>query len=340
MLSKTISGASRADRRSRLFAALLLLLMFLAGLSVSTDYSMSWDEPHEIRIFQKNIRAYADLFLGEDSQVVYAYESMGLNSIRSDVERDHGQGAYYPFALYMLQPRFLSGDYSYTSVAVPYHYYTFALCFTAIIAFYLLVTELFGDRRLALLCATLIGIIRMSTMGIPPLALTGAVFGAFLSGVLYRASKGRLICAVIGEVVGTGIIGAIVSYPVMTFLVHKEGLTWLFYVPSFLCGTLIGGSVAFVFLRQLARAGVLPRFQRMLSDQSFEEGSSPVSNAAAIAALGVIGYLIIKILTSMVLHTTDPLWNWVAWGAVLLAVVIALAYYLLHPQRKQMNVHE
>lgn len=192
----------------------------------------------------------------------------------------------------------------------------------------------------ALLCATLIGIIRMSTMGIPPLALTGAVFGAFLSGVLYRASKGRLICAVIGEVVGTGIIGAIVSYPVMTFLVHKEGLTWLFYVPSFLCGTLIGGSVAFVFLRQLARAGVLPRFQRMLSDQSFEEGSSLVSNAAAIAALGVIGYLIIKILTSMVFHTTDPLWNWVAWGAVLLAVVIALAYYLLHPQRKQMNVHE
>ena len=35
----------------------------------------------------------------------------------------------------------------------------------------------------ALLCAALIGIIRMSTMGIPPLALTGAVFGAFLSGV-------------------------------------------------------------------------------------------------------------------------------------------------------------
>ena len=37
----------------------------------------------------------------------------------------------------------------------------------------------------SLLCATLIGIIRMSFMGIPPLALTGAVFGAFLSGVFY-----------------------------------------------------------------------------------------------------------------------------------------------------------
>ena len=31
----------------------------------------------------------------------------------------------------------------------------------------------------SLLCATLIGIIRMMFMGIPPLALTGAVFGAF-----------------------------------------------------------------------------------------------------------------------------------------------------------------
>lgn len=158
MLCKKFPGAgpSEADRRLRIFAALLLLLLFIAGLSVSTDYSMSWDEPHEIRIFQKNIRAYADAFLGEDSQVVYAYESMGLNSIRTDVERDHGQGAYYPFALYMLKPRFLTGDYNYTSVAVPYHYYTFAVCFTAIIAFYLLVTELFGDRRLALLCAVIL----------------------------------------------------------------------------------------------------------------------------------------------------------------------------------------
>ena len=186
----------------------------------------------------------------------------------------------------------------------------------------------------ALLCATLIGIIRMSTMGIPPLALTGAVFGAFLSGVLYRASKGKLICAVIGEVVGTGIIGAIVSYPVMTLLVHREGLSWLFYVPSFLCGTLIGGSVAFVFLRQLARAGVLPRFQRMLSDRSFEEGSSVLSNAAAIAALGVIGYLIIKILTGMVFQTAGPLWNWAAWGMIAIFVVMALVYYLLYAQRK------
>ena len=192
----------------------------------------------------------------------------------------------------------------------------------------------------ALLCATLIGVIRMAAMGIPPLALTGAVFGAFLSGVLYRASGGRLLFAVAGEVVGTGVIGAIVSYPVMALLVHRQGLTWLFYVPSFLCGTLIGGSVAYVFLRQLARAGVLPRFQRMLSHRSYEGGSTALSNAAAIAALGVIGYLVIRILAGMVFQTADPWWNWAAWGVIALSLAAALAYFLLHRPGERIGAHE
>ena len=42
----------------------------------------------------------------------------------------------------------------------------------------------------SLICAVAIGIIRMIFMGIPPLALTGAIFGAFLSGIFYRLSKG------------------------------------------------------------------------------------------------------------------------------------------------------
>lgn len=52
----------------------------------------------------------------------------------------------------------------------------------------------------------------------------------------------------LGEVIGTGIIGSIISYPIMAFLVHKSGLTWFFYTPLFITGTLIGGTIAFVFL--------------------------------------------------------------------------------------------
>ena len=106
-------------------------------------------------------------------------------------------------------------------------------------------------------------------MGIPPLALTGAVFGATLSGIFYRASKGKLICAVIGEVIGTGIIGAMVSYPVMELFWGRTGLSWMFYVPSFIAGTLIGGTIAFIFLTALNHNGTLKMIQEKLGAKTY-----------------------------------------------------------------------
>ena len=123
----------------------------------------------------------------------------------------------------------------------------------------------------ALLCATTIGVLRMLLMGIPPLALTGAVFGAVLSGLLYRASDGKLICAVLGEVIGTGLIGAIVSYPVMAFLYGKTELTWLFYVPLFISGTLIGGTIAYFFLMAMRKNGMLKTMQQKLGAKIYDK---------------------------------------------------------------------
>lgn len=122
----------------------------------------------------------------------------------------------------------------------------------------------------ALLCAALIGVIRMTVMGIPPLALTGAVFGAVLSGILYRASGGRIWAAVTGEIVGTGVIGAVVSYPVMELFYGRTGLSWLYYVPLFVSGTIIGGSLAFVLLTALSRNGTLRDFQRKLGSPVYD----------------------------------------------------------------------
>ena len=116
----------------------------------------------------------------------------------------------------------------------------------------------------ALICAFSIGIIRMVLMGIPPLALTGAIFGAFLSGLLYRASGGNLVAAFLGEVFGTGVIGALISYPVMTYLWGRGGLTLFFYLPSFFMGTVIGGSLAMLLLVSLQRANVLWKMQEAL----------------------------------------------------------------------------
>lgn len=125
----------------------------------------------------------------------------------------------------------------------------------------------------SLLCATLIGIIRMIFLGIPPLALTGAVFGAFLSGVLYRISKGKIIFAVIGEIIGTGVIGAIVSYPVMALLMGRTGLTLMFYVPSFIAATIMGGTAAYILLKALSRNGMLLKFQTSLGANIYDKPS-------------------------------------------------------------------
>ena len=183
----------------------------------------------------------------------------------------------------------------------------------------------------SLLCATMIGIIRMMFMGIPPLALTGAVFGAFLSGLLYRLSGGRMIFAVVGEVIGTGIIGAMVSYPVMTFLMGREGLSLMFYVPSFICGTLIGGSVAFIFLKYLNKA----KMQQMLGSSVLEKTSNLLMDTAGIGFLGIIVYLAVLVVMKNIFNQAGVMVKILPVAALILVEVIAIVYFVTQRSKEQ-----
>ena len=52
------------------------------------------------------------------------------------------------------------------------------------------------------------------------LAFPGSMLGVFLSGLLYKKFK-KIEVAVIGEVIGTGIIGALLAYPLAAFVLGR-----------------------------------------------------------------------------------------------------------------------
>lgn len=184
----------------------------------------------------------------------------------------------------------------------------------------------------AFICALLIGIIRMCIMGIPPLALTGAVFGALLSGILYRLSKGRIIFAVIGEIIGTGLIGSVVSYPVMKLFWNTNGaydhLTWFFYVPSFVLGTLIGGSFAFLFLKKLVKTKLLQKFQQNLGSEIITTAITKKDDAIGIGFIGIILYIVSLVIIKSLLHLTG-VWLYVPYILCAVFVVLGIVYYFV-----------
>ena len=123
------------------------------------------------------------------------------------------------------------------------------------------------------------------------------------------------------------------SYPVMNFLWGKEGLSLFFYVPSFICGTLIGGSIAYVFLRKLADNGLLIKIQNKLSSKSYEDKASLVSNTLVIAAFGAILFTIIK-LASNIFKLTSPLFNVLAYLSLTACIITSIIYYILKKVKK------
>ncbi len=90
-----------------------------------------------------------------------------------------------------------------------------------------------------------------------PLAFPGSIFGALLAGLAARYLKKDLFAA-LGEVIGTGLIGALASFPLARWILGFSGLAYAFIIPFALSS--LAGAILSMLILQLWRKNNLPFF--------------------------------------------------------------------------------
>ena len=88
-----------------------------------------------------------------------------------------------------------------------------------------------------------------------PMAFPGSMVGAFLAGIVYKKFS-KKIYAVLGEVFGTGILGALIAFPIAKFLLGKDIAAFFFVIP-FLVSTVGGSIIGYILLKILESNKVL-----------------------------------------------------------------------------------
>ncbi|WP_332650542.1 energy coupling factor transporter S component ThiW [Lysinibacillus sp. 54212] len=82
-------------------------------------------------------------------------------------------------------------------------------------------------------------------------AYPGSMLGAFLAAVLYQKTK-KLGYAAVGEVVGTGILGALAAYPIATLLLGQKA-TLFGFIPAFMMSSFAGAILGFFLLKVMVQ---------------------------------------------------------------------------------------
>ena len=133
----------------------------------------------------------------------------------------------------------------------------------------------FYGTIMALVC----GMLRMLLLGVPPLALTGAVFGALLAGLGYKLFK-NIYVAMIGEILGTGLIGSLLSYPVMVwFTGNPQGMYLFFYTPKFFGAAISGALIAFLVYLKLSKVAKFKEVQELFQGEGLTYGAITRKNS-------------------------------------------------------------
>jgi len=90
------------------------------------------------------------------------------------------------------------------------------------------------------------------------LAFPGSMIGAALSGMVYHRTN-SLFGAILGEVVGTGLIGGLFAYPVAKYLLGTEVGIFFFVIP-FLVSTIGGSLIAYLIYLTPIKSFVQTKF--------------------------------------------------------------------------------
>lgn len=83
------------------------------------------------------------------------------------------------------------------------------------------------------------------------LAFPGSMAGALLSALLYK-KFGNTVSAFLGEIIGTGLIGAVLAFPVAAFILSKQVALFGFVIP-FSISSIGGAAIAAVVVIALKR---------------------------------------------------------------------------------------
>ena len=104
-------------------------------------------------------------------------------------------------------------------------------------------------------CAFISSLLR-NILGIGSLlAFPGSMIGAFCAGIIYKRYK-SIQGALIGEVIGTGILGALVAYPISALVLGRETAILVYIIP-FCLSAFGGGIMAYCILK-------IPNIKRLM----------------------------------------------------------------------------
>ena len=113
-------------------------------------------------------------------------------------------------------------------------------------------------------CAFIASLIRNLLALGSPLAFPGSMCGALLAGLLYKYLK-KTPVAYVGELVGTGLIGGMLSYPIALCVMGNDKAALFAFVIPFLISSLGGTIIAVIIVTALSKTGVLRKFQDELN---------------------------------------------------------------------------